>query len=242
MLRRMPKAHDEWKVLDHGPIVELAENIWWIDGALPGMSLRRNMVVVKLGDGRLVIHNGIALRDKERLEVEAWGTPSILLVPNGGHRLDAPAYKKRYPALHVLTPLGSRKRVEDVVAVDGTYEDFPADETVRLQTLKGVKRAEGAMIVQSKDGVTVVVNDAVFNMDRKKDVLGFLFTTILGSAPGPRVSRLAKLVFVDDKAALRADLERFAALPDLVRLVVAHEKVASGPEAAAALRQACTYL
>lgn len=169
--------------------MELAENIWWVDGALPGMSLRRNMVVVKLADGRLVVHNGIALRDMERLEVEAWGTPSLLLVPNFGHRLDAPAYKKRYPALRVLTPEGSRKRVEDVVRVDGTYQDFPADEAVRLETLHGVKRAEGAMIVRSTDGVTVVLNDAVFNMDTKQDVLGFLFTTILGSAPGPRVSR-----------------------------------------------------
>ncbi len=242
MLPRMPKAHEEWKVLDHGPIVELSENIWWVDGALPGMSLRRNMVVVKLADGRLVIHNGIALRDKERLEVEAWGTPAVLIVPNGGHRLDAPAYKKRYPALRVLTPQGSRKRVEEVVRVDGTYEDFPADEAVRCETLHGVKRAEGAMIARSADGVTLVLNDAVFNMDTKKDILGFLFTTILGSAPGPRVSRLAKLLFVQDKAALRADLERYAAMPDLVRLVVAHEKVASGSDAAAALRKAATFL
>jgi hypothetical protein len=238
----MPKAFETWKVLDHGPIVELSENIWWVGGAVPGMSLRRCMVVVRLADGRLVIHGGIALREKERLELEAWGTPSILLVPNGGHRLDAPAYKKRYPALRVLTPEGSRKRVEEVVRVDGTYQDFPADEAVRCETLHGVKRGEGAMIVRSADGVTVVLNDAVFNMDRKKDLLGFLFTTVLGSAPGPRVSRLAKLLFVEDKAALRADLERYAAIPDLVRLVVAHEKVASGADASAALRQAATYL
>ena len=38
------------------------------------------------------------------------------------------------------------------------------------------------------------------------------------------------------------DLERFAAMPDLVRLMVAHEKVAHGGDAPAALRQAMTYL
>jgi hypothetical protein len=98
------------------------------------------------------------------------------------------------------------------------------------------------MIVRSADGVSVVLNDVVMNMDTKKDVLGYFFTTLLGSAPGPRVSRLARWVYVKDQPALRAHLERLAKLPDLVRLIVAHENVARGAEAAAALRQAATYL
>ena len=64
----------------------------------------------------------------------------------------------------------------------------------------------------------------------------------MGSAPGPRVSRLAKAALVKDPAALRRDLERLAETPRLARLVVAHEKVASGPDAASALRQAATCL
>jgi hypothetical protein len=238
----MAKTHSDWKVLDHGPIERLAENIWWIQGALPGMSLKRSMVIVRLHDGRLVIHNGIALDLGSMNEIESWGTPAFLIVPNGGHRLDAPAYKARYPALQVFCPKGSRARVEEVVRVDGTYEDFPADETVRFETLHGVGDAEGAMIVRSADGETVVLNDAMFNMDRKRDPLGFFFTTLLGSAPGPRVSRLAKLLFVKDKQALRQDFARYAELPSLARLVVAHEKVAKGPDAREALRTAMTYL
>ena len=98
------------------------------------------------------------------------------------------------------------------------------------------------MITRSNDGVSVVLNDCVFNMDRKRDPLGFLITTLLGSAPGPRVSRLAKLVYIKDKKALRADFERFADLPNLIRVIVAHEKVASGPDARAALLKAAGYL
>jgi hypothetical protein len=47
---------------------------------------------------------------------------------------------------------------------------------------------------------------------------------------------------VQDKKALRAELERFAQLPRLTRLIVAHEKVASGPDAKAALLRAAEYL
>jgi len=229
-------------VLAHGPLLKLADNLLWVQGAIPGMSLKRCMVVVRLNDGKLVIHNGIALGAAEMTELERFGTPAFLLVPNGGHRLDAPAYKERYPALRVLTPKGSRERVEQVIEVDGSYEDFPHTDVLRLETLNGVGAAEGALIAQSNDGTSVILNDCMFNMDRKRDPLGFLFTTVFGSAPGPRVSRLAKLIFIKDKPALRAEFERLAALPNLVRVIVAHENVASGQDARAALLQAATYL
>jgi len=238
----MAKAHAEWRVLPHEPIEKLAENLWFVRGSLPKMSLKRTMVVARQADGRLVIHNGIALGPVAQAELEAWGTPTTLIVPSGIHRLDAPAYKARYPQLRVLTPRGARKKVEEVVAVDGTYEDAVLDDAIRFEMLHGVGDQEGAMIVRSADGLTVVLNDAMFNMERPKDLLGNAITAMLGSAPGPRVSRLAKLALVKDKKALRADLERYAALPQLVRVIVAHDKVASGPAARNALLAAAAYL
>jgi hypothetical protein len=238
----MPKAYTEWKVLPHGPIERLAENLWWVQGSLPKMSLKRVMVVVRLADGRLVIHNAIALEPGAMEELERWGKPAFLIVPSAIHRLDAPAYKARYPELRVLCPRGARKAVSEVLAVEGEYADFPNDGSVRFEMLQGMAEAEGAMIVRSPDGVTLVLNDAMFNMDRKRDPLGFLFTTVFGSAPGPRVSRLTKLALIKDKQALRADFARYAELPDLTRVVVAHEKVASGAEARSALRAAMQYL
>ncbi|HKP59961.1 MAG TPA: hypothetical protein VJV78_24725 [Polyangiales bacterium] len=238
----MPKAHASWNRLPHGPIARLADNLWWVQGSLPGMSLKRAMVIARLSDGRLVIHNAIALDPGAMQELERWGTPGFLIVPSAIHRLDAPAYKARYPELRVLCPSGARKAVSEVLAVDGDYGDFPSDETVRFEMLHGVADAEGAMIVRSADGVTVVLNDVMFNMDRKRDVLGFLFTTVMGSAPGPRVSRLAKLMLVKDKAALRGDFARYAEFADLQRVIVAHEKVASGADARSALRAAMQYL
>jgi hypothetical protein len=239
----MAKFSDEWKVLEHGPLEKLADNLWRVQGSLPGMSLKRTMTIARRSDGRLVFHSAIALGEPEMQEIASWGSPSFLLVPNAFHRLDAPAYKKRYPFLSVLGPRGSQKRIAEVIPLDGTYEDFPEDEQVKLMGLPGIAEAEGAMFVRSSDGLTVVLNDVVFNMDRKRDPLGFVITSLLGSAPGPRVSRLAKAVMVKDRAALRAELERLAALPDLVRLVVSHEKVASGQaEAASALRKAAAFL
>jgi hypothetical protein len=238
----MAKANTDWKVLWHGPIERLSDNLWWVQGAIPNMSLKRVMTIARLNDGRLVIHNGIALATEAMQEIERWGTPAFLIVPNAIHRLDAPAYKRRYPELRVLCPRGARAKVAEKIEPDGVYEDFPADDTVRFETLQAMANAEGAMIVRSADGQSVVLNDAMFNMDAKRDPLGFLFTTLLGSAPGPRVSRLAKWTLIKDKPGLRHDFERYADLPDLVRVIVAHEKVASGSAARAALRSAMQYL
>jgi hypothetical protein len=239
---RMANASPEWKVLPHGPIVKLAENLWWVQGTLPKMSLKRAMTIAKMSDGRLVIHNAIALEEAAMKEIEAFGPPAFLIVPNQWHRLDAAPYKARYPELRVFAPTGSRPKIEQVVKVDGSYEEFPPDPQVRLERLRGLADAEGAMVVHSRDGATVVLNDVVFNMDRKRDPLGFLFTTLLGSAPGPRVSRLTKLALIKDKPAVRKELERYADMPELVRLIVAHEKVAQGPEAREALHAAMGYL
>jgi len=233
----MSPAPGDWKVLEHGPLQVLADNLWWVDGSVPRMSLRRNMTVARMDDGGLIIHNAIALDDEGMARLLAFGEPSYLVVPNAFHRIDAAAYKKRFPSLRVFAPRGARAKVSQVVPVDGTYQDFPTDSSVSLEALPGVNDAEGAMKVRSADGVTLVLN-----VDRKRDLLGFLITSAMGSAPGPRISRLAKWALVKDKAALRAHLEQLADTPRLVRLVVAHEKVARGPDAALALRQAATYL
>lgn len=238
----MAKVHTAWNVLEHGPLEQLADNLWRVEGALPGMSLRRTMTVVRRADGTLLLHSPIALEQTAQQRLEALGAIAVMVVPNAGHRLDAPAYKARYPSLITFCPRGGRAKIAEVVSVDGTYDDYADDGVVRFENLDGVDAGEGAMIVRSADGVSIVLNDVVMNMDTKKDVLGYLFTTLLGSAPGPRVSRLARLVYVKDQPALRRHLERLADTPHLQRLIVSHEKVASGAHAAAALREAATYL
>jgi len=114
---------------------------------------------------------------------------------------------------------------------------------VVLSPLDGIGDQEGVMTVESEDGLTLVLGDVVFNMDLKSDLLGRVFGTLVGSAPGPRVHRLFRLLVVKDRAILRRQLERLAETPRLKRLIVAHEKLTvGGPECAAVLRQAARYL
>jgi len=186
--------------------------------------MKRVMSVGKRADGTLVIHNAIALGDAEMAELDAWGKVSTIIVPNGFHRLDAKVFHDRYPDARVLCPAGTKAKVEQVVAVNGSYEDFGADSVIELATLDGTKQREGAMIVRSPDGTSVVLNDAVFNMPHLSGMTGFILRRVTASTGGPRVSRIAKWFVVADKAAFRAHLEKLAELPGLARVVVSHHQ------------------
>ena len=228
----MAKANQTWKVLRHRPIEELGESLWRVEGDLEGMPLKRVMTVAKRQDGGLVVHNAVPLDDASMKRLDAWGTVKAIVVPNGYHRLDAPTFKQRYPEARVYCPAGARKKVEEVVAVDGTYDDFPGDDVVSFVTLEGTAAQEGVMIVRSAGGTTLVFNDAVFNMRHGRGFTGFVFKHLTQSTGGPRVSRLVKWFVVKDAAAFRAHLERLAETPGLSRVIVSHgamvEKDAAG--------------
>jgi hypothetical protein len=235
-------ASDDWPVLPHGPIEKLSENLWRVEGQLPHLSMRRVMTIAKRSDGDLVIHSAIALEDDAMRAIEAFGRPAYLLIPHVRHRLDAGRFKRRYPDLRVLATRGALAKAREVVHVDGTYEDFPPDDAVSLQMLRGAKEAEGAMIVRSRDGVTVVLNEVVFDIADRPGLLARVLMRTFGIGPGPRVTPVVKLELVRDRKALREDLERLADTPELTRLIVSHERMSQGASARDALRKAATYL
>lgn len=238
----MAKPRTAWQVMPHEPPQKLSENLWWVKAKIPGVSIDRTMTLVRLSDGRLLIWSAVALDDASMQSIEAWGTPAFLIVPSALHRLDAAPYKARYPGLCVLGPDGAKKAIAEVVPLDGSLQDFPSDAHVSFRAIAGINDKEGAMLVHSSDGTTVVLNDLLFNMPLPTDFPTSLIVKMLGSAPGPRVSRAVKLLWCTDKSALRASFEQLAKIPDLVRVVVAHDTILHGTHARAALESAAQQL
>jgi len=222
----MPKAHQEWKVLPHGRLVEVDQNIWTVTGELrmPLADLQRRMTVVRLAGGGLLIYSAIALDASGMGMLESYGQPRFLVVPSDKHRLDARIWKDRYPAMQVATPAGSRKKVEEVVPVDTTDPEF-GDPGVQFVTVPGTGAHEAALVVHSPYGATLVLNDLVGNVRNAKGFGGWFLRAMQFAGDEPQVPRPVKWTMVEGKEALRNKFLQWAEIPKLQRILVSHGEV-----------------
>jgi len=182
--------------------------------------------VVRLHDGRLVVFSAIALDEAEMRALESFGEPSFLVVPNDIHRMDARIWKDRYPAIRVVAPTGVQKQVEEVVAVDDTEPNF-GDPQVQFVTVPGTKEREAALVVRTWSGTTLIVNDLIWNMADRPGMGGWLFHVMGFTGKEPRIPAIVELREIKDKLALREQLERWAQLPGLNRIIVSHGNIVS---------------
>lgn len=196
-------------------------NLWTATAPLPKQVIERRCTVVRLGDGRLVIHSAIWMEEEGMAELETLGEPGVLLVPGRFHRLDAARYKERYPDLRVLCPRGARPFVEKVVPVDGTYSQFETGGRVELLSPPGIQQAEGVMLVRDQGGVSLVFNDLLFNQPHENGI-GGLMMRMIGSSGGPKVTPLARMLMVKDRSALAGWMRETAETPNLVRMIPGH--------------------
>lgn len=223
----MAKPFTEWTVLPHGQLTRLEDNLITVSGVLrmpPMGEVERRMTVVRLNDGRLVIYSAIALDEEEMRTLEAFGTPAYLIVPSDIHRMDANAWKQRYPAMLVIAPAGARAKVEEVVPVDATELAF-TDPAVRFLTVPGTGDREAALMVETKTGTTLIVSDLIFNLANRPGLSGWLFKTIGMTADEPHVPPLIRMRRVNDKDAVHAQLQRWSRLPNLNRVILAHGSI-----------------
>jgi hypothetical protein len=218
------KPNETWKVIDHGKLEKLADNLHSVTGKLPmplGETVRR-MTIAKLADGRLIVFSAIALDETEMAKVDALGRVAFLIVPSGIHRMDIKGWKQRYPHAHVIAPKGVREKVEELVKVDAIDLELD-DPRVRLEVVPGTGEQELAMLVTTDGGSkTLVIADLIFNLP---EMHGFdkLKMTLMGFGPGhPTQPRLVMMKLVKDKDAMRAQLLAWANDAGIERILVSH--------------------
>ncbi len=228
----MPKPRRPWIVSRHDPIEKLDDNLWAVQGDVPGVGISRRMCIIKMDNGGLVFFNAVPIEPAALEEVCAWGNPSMLIVPSHLHLIDAHAFAEKLE-VPVYGPAAGEDKIRQRVDLAGTLETLPSDPSFRVETVAGLTLGEPAVIVKSGDRQSILFGDALQNHNR--DTLAFSLR-LFGYAGGPKVTLLLRLLFLRDKNALKAQLERWASLPCLTRLVPAHGEVVSTGAANALLR------
>ncbi len=227
----MTRPLEHWKVLPHGKLSVIDDNLLTVVGDLhlPIGDFPRRMTVARLRDGRLIIYSAIALDEDEMQSLEQFGVPAFLVIPSDRHRMDAKIWKDRYSGLTVLTPPGAREKVEEIVPVDATDFDF-GDASVQLTTVPGTEGHEAALVVHGSSGITLVVNELIWNVDHRPGFGGWLMKVTGITSDAPQIPAIPKLLGFKDQPALRRQLEEWSNLYDLRRIIVSHgDIIENGP-------------
>ena len=227
----MPSFNKGWKVRPHGRVKTVDEGILTVEGDIP-MPLGkfpRRMTVVGLSGNRSAIFSAIALNDNDMRKVEEVGEPSFLIVPNDHHRLDAHAWKERYPNIKVMCPPAAKKSVNEAAPVDST-KDIMNDKDVDFVVVDGTGKGEAALVVRRKSGTTLIANDIVANVRHPRGIGGRLIVWLFGfGRKRPQVPRAVKFVMVEDKKKLAEQLRQWSDIPQLRRIIPSHGEIVEKP-------------
>jgi hypothetical protein len=230
-----------WTVLPHRPIEKLQENLWTVEADLPQGPLKRRMGIARLDSGQLVFLNAVALDAPSMQEIERWGEPAFAIAPNAYHRIDLGAYKVRYPKLRVLAGQAARKRVGQIVQVEGWLEVLPPDRGIAVESVAGTKMGDVVCTARAASRASLCFpGDVVMNVPPARGFPGILLT-LLGFVGDLRVPRLIRWIGVKDRAALKAHLLKLADTPGLQHVFACHGPVVS-VDPAGALRRAASTL
>ncbi len=227
----MSTSDDNWNVQSHDPVVELDQGLVTVAGTItmPLGKFPRRMTVAASAAGS-VVYSAMAIDDDALRRVEALGTPRVLIVPSAHHRLDIRAWKARYPSARIFAPPGAREAVEKIVPVDDVTGALN-DPNVRLETVDGTDQREFALLVMRPGGVSLVVNDIIAFVAHPDGVGAKIMARLMGFGVNhPQIPAVAKLGLVKDKPALAAHFRRWAAVPNLKRIVVSHGDVIDRPQ------------
>jgi hypothetical protein len=219
----MTRPFQKWTVLPHGKVSKIDDNILTVTGQIrmPLMKLPRRMTVVRLSGSRLIVFSAIALDEKQMVSLEEFGRPAFLIVPSDKHRLDAKIWKNRYPQMQVITPQGSRAKVERIVPVNTVTPDFD-DVNVHFVTVPGTREQESALVVRTSAGTTLVLNDIVGNIRNASGIGGWLLGLAGFAGSKAQIPRVVKLAMIDDVNALRVQLLQWAEIESLKCILVSH--------------------
>jgi len=218
----MPKLHDRWTVLPHGPLRQIDEGLLTVVGQIPMPlgNFPRRMTVIGLSEERTLLFSPISLEEAEMDRIEQLGKPAFLVIPSGAHRLDARPFKARYPKARVVAPSGARAAVEEAVKVDLVTGRF-GDPAAELVNIAGTGNAEAALAVHRPAGMSLIVNDIIAHVTHPKGMGARIMAKLFGFGSNvPAVPRPIRQKLVSNPLELAAQFDEWAEMGGRLRRIV----------------------
>jgi hypothetical protein len=221
------------KIFPHGQPEQITPSLWEVTGSLP-FPLKRKMVIHRLADDTLLVHNVVAMNEDGMKALEALGRPSVMVVSHTMHTMDAPFYAERYPAMKIVTTKNITEKLAGKVKVDASPDDVLPSLGIQPHQIPGMKYDEVVLDVPTGDpeGSRALLFTDIVGCGKPKGLL----MRMLGPPNGRGVPRIAKLRQISDKARTATFLREMAETPGLRVVLGAHSDPVT-TDAAAFLRE-----
>lgn len=199
----------------------VADNVWLQPHRLTllGMSIGRNVTVIRLDSGELIVHSTAPFSAEEVAGISALGTPAWLVEATNFHDTFASPGVAAFPDLPYLAPPGFRAPKGCRVLPLASPPDAWGNE-IEVIPIGGMPKVnEHALFHRSSK--TMIVADLLFNLSPAGGPWTRVgMRAVSGIRDYPGNSRLFRAM-IRDRSAFEESLKEFLSL-DFDRLVVAH--------------------
>ena len=208
----------------------LAENLWLLRYPLKmlGADLHRNVAVMRLGSGELIIHSSGPFTPEDVAAINALGRPRWIMDVMARHDTFAREGRAAFPEAAYLAPEGFSETVGFPTQPLVNQPEWGGEvEVLLLAGVPGMKEH----VVLHRPSRTLIVADLMFNFG--PDAPAWTHALMLGAVGvkhNPGMARSMR-VTVKDKPALKASLAQMMTW-DFDRLIVGHgDEIDAGAKA-----------
>jgi hypothetical protein len=225
---------------DRTPLQKLAENLWSISYPLKllGADIRKNVTVIRLQSGRLLIHSSGPFTPSDQTAIRALGQPTWLADVMLRHDTFSKEALTAFPGIAYLGPEG----FSEVISYPTQCLIPPPpewSEELTVLELQGVPSKRETVIFH-RPSLTLIVADLAMNFPNDQPIWQELLLKLaVGKHHAPGISRSFTLM-AKDEAALKDSIAQMMTW-DFDRLIVGHgSPILSGAKTrlAAALAEA----
>lgn len=204
----------------------LDTDLWISDSPLRfiGLEVGARMTVVRLPDGKLLLHSPVPATPDLVQAVQDLGEVAFLIAPNRFHHLYVSEWKERFPDASVYIAPGLEKKRSDLKGATRLSDQAEAEwaDTLDQILVRGFPMVNEVMFFH-RPSQTLIATDLAFNIQDSSPAMTRFAMGLIGTN-GAVAPTLIERLFIRDRTVFRGCLERILEWP-FERIVVAHGEV-----------------
>ena len=209
--------------MQHGPIEEITNDVFWVQGSIqlaPGIRLMRNMVIVRSGE-ELTLVSPVRLSPGGEAELKRLGTVRHVVKIGFFHGVDDAFYLERFSATYWALPGGTR--AEDPTPDKELRPDSLPIPDAELFEFRDTKDKEGALLIRRAGGILITCDSVQhWSNTRGCSFPARLVSHLIGFRRRPaQIGPPWRKRMTPKGASLKSDFDRLTQL-DFAHLIAAH--------------------